>query len=232
MRESLSEVIGENHKNEENIAEISDSLTTLAATDQEIFSAVSSVQGQMTNLSEECEHLNEQAQILEQVTEALNVSTEPVKDIEKELDDTAKQMGLMVQDVFYMLDNQIFAGTVQSAIIAHQKWLESLGNMVDSMDCKPLQLDDTKCAFGHFYYAMKPKNRVIATVWTGLGDKHRRFHGYGRSVMDAINRNDSEKAAREFQEAKKLSVELIGDFNKILEETKKLDAMRIAVFQE
>lgn len=232
MRESLSEIIGENRKNEENIAEISDSLTTIAATDQEIFSAVSSVQGQMTNLNEECEHLNEQAQVLEQVTEALNVSTEPVKDIEKELDDTAKQMGAMVQDVFYMLDNQIFAGTVQNAIIAHQKWLDSLGAMVDNMECKPLQLDDTKCAFGHFYYAMRPRSRVIATIWTGLGDKHRRFHGFGRSVMDAINRNDSEKAIKEFQEAKKLSVELIADFNRILEETKKLDARRIAVFQE
>ena len=73
---------------------------------------------------------------------------------------------------------------------------------------------------------------MIATIWTGLGDKHRRFHGFGRSVMDAINRNDSEKATKEFQEAKKLSVELIADFNRILEETKKLDARRIAVFQE
>ena len=131
-----------------------------------------------------------------------------------------------------MLDNQIFLNAVQNAMGAHQKWLNTLKNMVAERDCKPLQLDDTKCAFGHFYHAMKPKNSAIAAIWVGLGEKHCRFHGYGKSVINAIDQGDYDSAEREVREAEKLSGELIDDFNKIIEPTKKLDASRQAVFQE
>lgn len=50
--------------------------------------------------------------------------------------------------------------------------------------------------------------------------------------MDAINRGIYGSAEREVKEAQKLSNELIGDFNKIIDITKKLDANRLAVFQE
>ncbi|MCH5251068.1 MAG: chemotaxis protein, partial [Lachnospiraceae bacterium] len=86
--------------------------------------------------------------------------------------------------------------------------------------------------FGHFYYAMKPRNRAVAEIWSGLGEKHHRFHGYGRSVIDAINMGNYDNAEREVNEARRLSNELIGDFNKIIDITKKLDVGKLAVFQE
>lgn len=231
MKDSLHKILNTTKRSEENVVVIADSMTTIAASGEQIFSSVTTVQEQMSRLTRECSNLNEQAEALGQVSESLAISTEPVPVIEKELDDTAKKMGTMVQDVFYMLDNQNFMTTVQDAIIAHQKWLKTLEGMVLSRECMPLQVDDTKCAFGHFYYAMRPQHPAIASVWTGLGDKHRTFHGYGRSVMEAIKRGDFAKAQKDYQEAEKLSVELIRAFNHIVEETKRLDQSRMAVFQ-
>ncbi|MDE7326998.1 MAG: CZB domain-containing protein [Lachnospiraceae bacterium] len=231
MRGNLFRVLDNNQKNEKSIAEIADSVTTIAASGQEIFSSVTTVQEQVSCLTGECDSLNQQAEDINQISEDLRVGTQPVAVVEKELDDTAKQMGTMVQDVFYMLDNQAFITTVQNAILAHQNWLKNLEDMVHTHQCVPLQTDDTKCAFGHFYYAMKPQNRAITDIWGGLGEKHRMFHSLGKSVMSAIRQGDFEKAEKEYQHAAELSKELISEFNKIIGQAKILEQNNIAIFE-
>ena len=232
MQENLGKVLKINQSNEKNLTEIAENVTTIAASGEQIFSTVTNVQNQMSVLTGDCTQLEEQVAAMGRVSSDLQASASPVREVEKELDDVAKKMGVMVNDVFYMLDNQVFLNAVQSAVGAHQKWLSTLENMVVDRNIRPLQLDDTKCAFGHFYYAMKPRNKAVADIWVGLGDKHRRFHGYGKSAMDAIRRGNYDNAEREVREARKLSEELIGDFNKIIAMTKKLDSGKLAVFQE
>ena len=232
MKENLSKVLDINRANEKNLKGITENVTTIAASGEEIFSTVTNVQNQMSELSKDCVQLEEQVAAMSRVSNDLQASASPVREVEKELDNAAKRMGTMVNDVFYMLDNQVFLNAVQNAVGAHQKWLSTLESMVAERSCKPLQLDDTKCAFGHFYYAMKPRNRAVAEIWAGLRDKHRRFHGYGQSVIDAINRGNYGNAEREVKEAQKLSGELIDDFNRIIDMTKKLDANKLAVFQD
>lgn len=231
MRENLFKVLDKNRRNEANVISIADSVTTIAASGEEIFSSVMNVQEQMGRLKGECDSLDRQAESLGEISFDLKKNTEPVAVVEKELDDTAKKMGDMVQDVLYMLSNQVFIGTVQNAIQAHQGWLQNLETMVRNRQCMPLQTDDTKCAFGHFYFAMKPQNSSVAAVWRGLGDKHRTFHGYGKSVMQAIKQGDYTRAEKEYRRVEELSKELIGDFNKIIDLTKALDQQRLAVFE-
>lgn len=220
MKGNLKQILDNNKKNEDNVAGITDSITTIAALGQEIFNSVTDAQEQMEGLCGECAALNQQADELDTVVGILKESMKPVKAIEQELDDSAKLMGVMVQDVFYMLDNQVFISAAQNAIIAHEKWIKALGEMVENRSCSPLQTNDTKCAFGHFYYAMKPMNEKMADMWGALGEKHRRFHGFGKSTIDAIKAKNYTKAEHEYAEAKKLSEDLMHDFNQILNELK------------
>lgn len=232
MRENLSKVLTNNQKNVTNIVNITDSITTIAATSEEIFSAVTNVQDQMGKLHDECSALNEQSIMLEQVSDDLKQNMQPVAEIEKGLDDSAKLMGSMVQDVFYMLDNRRFITNVQNAITAHQNWLTTLGKIVHNRACVPLQTDDTKCAFGHFYYAMNPRNGMISPLWAGLADKHRRFHNYGKNVISAIKLQDYAKADNEYNQAVKLSEELIADFKSIITNAERLEKEHLQVFGE
>lgn len=232
MRENLSKVLSNNERNVSNIVNITDSITTIAATSEEIFSAVTNVQDQMGRLREECLSLNEQSDMLGAVSEDLKVNMRPVSVIEKDLDDSAKLMGSMVQDVFYMLSNRQFIANVQNAITAHQNWLKTLNTMVKDRECVPLQTDDTKCAFGHFYYAMNPRNKMISPLWNGLAEKHRRFHGYGKNVIVAIKNQDYARADNEYRSAVKLSEELISDFKKIVENAEALEREHLKVFAE
>lgn len=232
MRENLNMVLSNNERNVSNIVNITDSITTIAATSEEIFSAVTNVQDQMGRLREECVSLNEQSDMLGNVSEDLKVNMRPVSAIEKDLDESAKLMGNMVQDVFYMLSNRQFIANVQNAITAHQNWLKTLDGIVKNRACVPLQTDDTKCAFGHFYYAMNPRNRMIAPLWNGLAEKHRRFHGYGKNVIVAIKNQDYARAENEYRSAVKLSEELIGDFKKIIDNAEALEKEHLKVFAE
>ncbi len=230
MRENLSKVLVNNQKNVTNIVNITDSITTIAATSEEIFSAVTNVQDSMGRLREECTALNEQSINLENVSEDLQNNMQPVSEIEKGLDDSAKLMGQMVEDVFYMLNNRQFITNVQNAITAHQNWLNTLNKMVKSRECLPLQTDDTKCAFGHFYYAMTPRNGMISPIWSGLAEKHRRFHGYGKNVINAIKSQDYMRAENEYKQAVKLSEDLIADFRRIIANAEALEKENLQVF--
>ena len=87
-------------------------MTTIAASGKEIFSAVTNVQNQMSGLSGECEMFEEQVGAMSRVSSDLRVSASPVREVKKELDDVTKRMETMINDVFYMLDNQVFLNTV------------------------------------------------------------------------------------------------------------------------
>ncbi len=232
MRENMSKVLTNNERNVSNIVSITDSITNIAATSEEIFSSVTNVQDQMGRLREECSSLNEQSIGLTAVSEDLKQNMKPVSEIEKGLDDSAKRMGKMVHDVFYMLNNRQFITNVQNAITAHQNWLNTLSKMVKAEECLPLQTDDTKCAFGHFYYAMSPRNGLISPLWAGLAEKHRRFHGYGKNVIAAIKAHDHMRAESEYKQAVKLSEELIGDFRRIISNAEALEKENLQVFAE
>ena len=87
--------------------------------------------------------------------------------------------------------------------------------MVQGRTMVPLQLDATKCGFGHFYYAMTPTIPEVVPIWNDLGDKHRKFHRYGAAVIKAINEQDYSKATMIYQEAEDYSKELIADMEKL-----------------
>jgi hypothetical protein len=88
--------------------------------------------------------------------------------------------------------------------------------MVYSQQVMPLQLDSSKCGFGHFYYAITPDIPDIRPIWEGLGPKHQKFHKYGASVINALNNGRYTEAEQIYREAETYSKDLIADMNRIL----------------
>jgi hypothetical protein len=156
---------------------------------------------------------------MQRVGEDLREATKPVVGIEKTLDDTVKKMGDMAKDAFYHLENQEFAQYMNSAVSSHQTWLSNLKKMVEEQKIIPLQLDSSKCGFGHFYYAMTPDIPGVLPIWNGLGAKHQKFHKYGAGVINAINNGKPMEAEQIYREAELYSRELIADMKKILQLT-------------
>ncbi len=196
-----------NSENQSHVSQVDDSISSLAALSEEISSSMAEMENQIRN----------NTVVMQDVSVALQKAVEPVADIEKTLDGAVRQMGNMAEDAFYHLERQEFAQYMNNAINAHRTWLNNLRKMVSSKEIAPLQLDSSKCGFGHFYYAMKPDIPGVEAVWEGLGPKHQRFHQFGGEVIKAIQGGDYMKAENIYRNAETYSKELIRDMETIIQ---------------
>ncbi len=210
MTEKIENVWTLNSENQEEVSHVSETISSIAAVSQEISSSMAEMENQLRDSTE----------FMSTVSQDLIKAVEPVVGIEKTLDDAAKQMGAMSDDPFFHLEKEEFAQYMRSAITAHSAWLSNLQDMVQRREVLPLQLNSSKCGFGHFYYALTPKNPEILTIWNALGEKHKRFHQYGSDVMQAIGRQQYELAQQLCREAQQYSTGLIADMEKILQLSK------------
>lgn len=205
MTDKIENVWVLNNENHKHVIKVNESISSIAAVSEEISSSMTEMENQ----------LHDSTDFMQNVGQDLKQATQPVVDIEKTLDDTVKQMGVLSEDPFFHLENSEFAGHISNAITAHQAWLRNLKNMVKQRSVVPLQLDSTKCGFGHFYYAMTPRSPQIQQIWDGLGKKHERFHKFGGEAIQALKQNDFSKAEAVYNQAELYSRELIADLEKI-----------------
>lgn len=205
-----------NDENKKNVGTISESIGSLAGISEEISSSMNVLETQVSCIEDQCSNLSNDAELLTVINGNLKGSVEPLTQVETGMDNVAKVIGEMSRDAFYRMDNAVFDAYVQKAMEAHRAWLETLHTMVTEKNVLTLQFDDTKCGFGHFYYSMHPENPAIASVWNALAEKHRRFHGYGKEVQQALFDENAEKAEEIYLEAEKCSNELQNDFAAIL----------------
>lgn len=207
MSSRINHVWELNDASQHHVSKVNESMESIAAVSEEISSSMAEMENQLRNSTD----------FMRQVGHELKKATEPVVGIEQILDDVVKQMGGMAQDAFFHMENREFAHYVNTAIQAHQTWLENLRRMVEGRSLQPLQLDSSKCGFGHFYYAMEPAIPGIAPIWEGLGEKHRRFHQFGTEAMEALKNEDYSNAERIYREAETYSRELISDMQRMVQ---------------
>ena len=206
MNDKIKNIWELNNASQKHVSKVNESISSIAAVSEEISSASTEMENQ----------LKESADFMRQVGQNLKDAVQPVVDIEKTLDESVKKMGNMTKDAFYHMENREFIKYMNTAISSHHTWLNNLKNMIKTHNITPLQLDSSKCGFGHFYYAMTPTIPEVVPIWNDLGDKHRKFHRYGAAVIKAINEQDYSKATMIYQEAEDYSKELIADMEKIV----------------
>ena len=207
MADKIKNVWELNNESQEHVSKVNESVSSIAAVSEEISSSMTEMENQLQDSTE----------FMKTVGEELKQAAEPVVDIEKILDETVKKMGGMAKDAFYHLENREFASYVSNAISSHNAWLGNLRKMVTQKKVIPLQLDASKCGFGHFYYAMTPDIPGVLPIWEGLGAKHRKFHTYGAAAISAINGGRFAEAEKVYREAEAYSRELISDLERILQ---------------
>lgn len=207
MADKINNVWQLNKESQEQISKVNNSVSSIAAVSEEITSSMTEMETQLKDSSD----------FMHQVGLELQQAAAPVVDIEKTLDESVKRMGSLSKDPFFKLENQEFAEYIRNAISSHRVWLESLRNMIQKRTPLPLQLDSTKCGFGHFYYAMMPTIPGVIPIWGGLESKHRTFHSYGSKAIHAIKTGNYEEAERIYREAEACSRGLISDLEKILQ---------------
>lgn len=215
MTEKIGHVWKLNEDNQRLMEKITDNISSLASVSEEISSSMTELENQANIIQEKCGVLSEDTDQLKDLGDHVKNAVEPVSAIEKVLDDNAKSMGRMSKDKFYALGRKTFAGYLEQAVKAHRAWLVNLKNIVSNRTILPLQLDDSKCGFGHFYYSITPQYSEITELWDGLRAKHKRFHNYGSEIIKELFAENYDRAEQLYQEAEHYSKELIDDLEEM-----------------
>lgn len=215
VTEKIASVWEINNENQKHVAHVNDSISTLAAVSEEINSSMTEMENQSVHIKEQCTTLAQETKNMKKISKELKKAIEPVVAIERMLDESTKQLGDMTDDAFFRMEYKEFTGYMDRAIDAHQAWLANLKRMVETKNIVPLQLEATKCGFGHFYYSMTPKTPEIREIWLKLEGKHKKFHDYGKEVKKCIINEDYAGAEKYYKEAEQCSDDLINDFKEM-----------------
>ncbi|MBP3611263.1 MAG: CZB domain-containing protein [Lachnospiraceae bacterium] len=231
INQNLTVIVEGNIENRKRLQDINENLTSIAATSQEISSSMNEVENHAQQLDERVYSMSQDAGHLDGVSQHLSEVVKPMLDIEKTLRATNKEAGRMALDPFYMPGNAVFINAVKNAVSAHQNWLVSLDKMIADGKAQPLQTDDHRCAFGHFYYTVKPQNAEIQKIWSALRDKHKQFHANGGQAIELLKKGNPAKAREYYDKAVSVSRLLIRDFEDMIALAEKLDKEDIRIFE-
>lgn len=218
VTQKISHVWELNEENQQHLEKITNNISSLAGLSEEISSSVIELEARSSKINVQCGVLHEDTVQLREHSKSIDDFARPMAVIESTLDASVKIMGTMAKDAFYRLADQKFAEYIEKAITAHKNWLANLERIVRERTILPLQVNDRKCGFGHFYYAMEPDRPEALKLWKELGQKHKKFHDYGKMVINALFDGDYSKAESVWEEAEKYSAILLND----LEEIKKM----------
>uniref|UniRef100_UPI004057A0C7 methyl-accepting chemotaxis protein n=1 Tax=Acetatifactor sp. TaxID=1872090 RepID=UPI004057A0C7 len=209
VTEKIKTVWEINKENQQHVYNINNSISSLAAVSEEISSSMAEMESQTVNIKEQCHQLDEDTKEMRVISKQLKEVVTPVVKIEKVLSEASKQLGDMTDDAFFRMEFSEFAKYMDTAISAHQAWLANLKKMALERRFAPIQLDASKCGFGHFYYSMTPKTPEIREIWIGVEEKHKKLHSYGNDVKKALFNEEYEKAEQYCREAEEYSKKLI-----------------------
>lgn len=106
---------------------------------------------------------------------------------------------------------------------AHTNWFNNLKEMVNKMESKPIQFNETKCAFGHFYYSIQIIHPDIKDDWLKIDKLHKNIHHKGKEVKRAIESNNIDNANNLLNETQLISKDLFKLMDNFLSKLQKID---------
>lgn len=200
-----------------NIQDINYSMTGITqATDE--------IHGAMDSSSSDAEKLSHMTMTIHKDALASKEYSKHIGVIDDELSQITKEMMHKLSGGKNDLKNYEILEIIDNAMEAHGKWIIKLESIVENMEVLPIQVQDDKCAFGHFYHSIYMTNPLILDKWESIDSIHHDLHQYGAKVIEEVESSNSHQAQGYLEKAKTKSQEIytiFSDIKKILQEQDK-----------
>lgn len=196
------------------IGEIDESMQGIKCAAGDITQAMESSSQNAQTLSDMTQNLHEDA--VKSVTYAENISS-----IDDRLSEVTNHMYAGLTEGRHAVKNKEIITVIQRAKAAHSSWMEKLKDMVEHMHTAPLQTNPNKCEFGHFYHAIELNHPAVEVQWKKIEQVHHDLHSMGNEIMDAVRRNQEEKARELCVRAEEVSngiLDLLTEVSRQIEE--------------
>ncbi len=214
---SAIEAISSNFSvNTSSINGIAEDISSISAQNEELNASLEEITATTNFLFEETTRMKDLSENLRESGNNVHNVSDEIKEIETHVIDTSRMAGDISNERMFGLSNEDFIESINSAITAHAKWVESLKAMIDEMELRPLQIDDHKCGFGHFYHSVKPFSEKVLFLWESIDENHHKLHSMGEVVMEKIKNNNKNDALKSYAEVKNVSGQIIKIFEELI----------------
>lgn len=205
------------------LTEVADTGRLINDSLQESFTALQQV-------NDDIQRLHGSAEELARISASLSEISQSIGRIETTVSGLAGTSGELVMSRFCGLTNEDFVEVVKNAILAHKAWLETARRMTAEMAVLPIQTDEHKCGFGHFYYSVRPGDPRMAALWDSVESLHHNLHKSGDALMDCIRQGDRACARQIFAQAQQSSSAIVLKFEEMIRLTGEMSLRRETVF--
>lgn len=209
-----------------------DSVSEISGTMQGIKESANEIDKAMDTYSDDAQNLNEMAQNIHNEAIYSVDFAKNISQIDDHLSNIVTNMYDGLEEGVHMLKNEEVVQILQKAGNAHIQWVKKARVMIDNMKVEPIQTDSKKCAFGHFYQAIKLKQPEIAERWKEIDKMHHDFHLLGDDIISAINDNDRNRAESTYQKAEQISKNMLETISSVEKSIEELDKKGISVFKK
>ena len=226
--ESMADVMNENYKT---LEDITDNLHSISAYGEQMNASMQEVSAAMHTVGNDAGDINIMSTELENVSKDIFKLADTMSEVEEDMEFLTNKSGKLAVNKNYGLSNNDFIENIKKAIEAHVSWVNVLENMAKTNTLQPIQTNDHKCGFGHFYYGVKPTNPRITNLWSSVEEVHSRLHRKADSIIDIINKGSGKNdAVKVLDEANNLSEKIIGIFSNMISIAEKMNENDEKVF--
>lgn len=212
------------------IENISNNIENLVAFNEEVNASLEEVSAAMETVSVEAQTVANLTWKLNSVSKSIIEMSENMHEIEDNVDELAHISGELANHEFYGLSNNDFISSLEVAISAHKNWVNTLKSIVENRKVVPIQTNDHKCGFGHFYHSVKPLAQAVVPLWGEVEKVHHDFHKIGDKVIKNIENDDIEQANENVKEAQALSKRIIDIFQNLISIARDMENKNSSVF--
>jgi ABC-type transporter Mla subunit MlaD len=225
MSEKLRANMSENYKSTKDIVE---SMNTMSVFSEEVIAhtnvTAGSIQTSVENVEELYSVANDMTTVGSKVKQAGSSFTDVMNVAGK---DTKNLAGALMMTRQFGISNDEFIEILNGAIAAHQKWVRSAENIVDTMTIQPIQTDERNCVFGQYYFSITPKCSYVNNIWQQIDHVHHELHTQGKYILNEVRKGNKRDAQRYLNAAEAHSKVIISKMEEIINYVK---TMKISVF--
>lgn len=213
MAERINDVTQKTNQSIEEIEEVlrktrnvDEAASNVAASAQEQNAATEEMASASQNITKLVDEVSEAMNGLESSTEKMAAET---RNIEEQISHLGNTFSVTLEEFtkFNYYSTEDVKKEFEKAIEAHRNWVKRLEAVITSGEYD-IETDHRKCGFGIFYKSFKPPMEIQES-WKKIDELHKRLHSSAISVMEMVERGDTQKAWAKFEEARRISEELI-----------------------
>lgn len=168
--------------------------------------------------------------IYDEATQSVEFARQ-ISAIDDKLSDITGSMLEALKGGRHAISNDELLEVIENAKKSHVEWIKGLKKIVTEGRIYPLQTNSKKCAFGHFYNAIKFEHPAIIGGWMELDEVHEEFHSKGDEVINSVKKGRIDDANRSYSEAVELSKDMVNLLNMIENKIRELKDQKVEIFR-